>query len=292
MVEFGESGGGSHGAVHGPTRYIVFDTESVVDGDLLSRVAYPERELSADDAIAAWLEEKGDPNAFIPVTYHVPVAVAVARLDASFQLLDLACLDAPRFDSRRMVELFWKGVDHYRDAALVDFNGRGFDIPLLTLAAFRHGISSPTYFADPEKWGYRYRFTAKHIDLLEWITEYGGCRLAGGLNALAKMVGAPGKMGTSGGQVAELWAQGKIVEINDYCLHDVLDTYFVFLRTRVLTGEISPERERAIAGEARQLIEARCAAIPALREWLDTYDAAGRSETQPGEGVNATPPGV
>ena len=39
------------------TRYIVYDTESVVDGDLLNRVLYPGDELSAEEAIARY--EKG-----------------------------------------------------------------------------------------------------------------------------------------------------------------------------------------------------------------------------------------
>src|SRR5690606_23999739 len=107
-------------------------------------------------------------------------------------------------------------------------NGRSFDLPLLTFSAYRFGISCPRYFDDGERFGFRYRFTDKHIDLLEWLTEYGACRLAGGLNLLAKMLGKPGKMETTGGSVHDLWVEGRRQEINDYCLHDVLDTYFVF----------------------------------------------------------------
>jgi predicted PolB exonuclease-like 3'-5' exonuclease len=82
---------------------------------------------------------------FIPVSFHVPVAVAVARVDSSYRLLDIGSLDAPRFDSRTMVDLFWRGVEFYRNAALVDFNGRGFDLPLLSFSAFRFGLACPRY---------------------------------------------------------------------------------------------------------------------------------------------------
>ena len=253
------------------TRYIVYDTESVVDTGLLSRSRYPGEELSADEAVGRYLEERGDPDAFVPVTYHVPVAIAVARVSADFRLIDASCLDAPAYDPEKMVRLFWKGVAHYGDAVLVDFNGRGFDLPLLTLAAFRWGISAPRYFNDPDRYGFRYRFTSKHIDLQEWVTEYGGFRLVGGLNLLAKILGAPGKMDTSGGQVGDLHREGRIDAINDYCLHDVLDTYLVFLRTRVLAGCISPEEERALHAETRRWIESRLDERPALGQYLANW---------------------
>jgi predicted PolB exonuclease-like 3'-5' exonuclease len=201
----------------------------------------------------------------------VPVAVAVARVSADYRILDVANLDSPRFDPRAMVELFWRGVEHYRDAVLVDFNGRGFDIPLLTLAAFRFGISCPRYFDDPDRFGFRYRFTSRHLDLMEWITEYGAFRLRGGLDLLAKILGKPGKLETSGGQVQDLYDQGRLQDINDYCLHDVLDTYFVFLRTRVLTGRLALEREQELVEEARKWLGERGRENPALEKYLENF---------------------
>ena len=62
------------------TRYIVYDTESVVDGELLGRVLYREEGLTGEAAIERYLEEQGDPDAFIPVAFQVPVAISVARV--------------------------------------------------------------------------------------------------------------------------------------------------------------------------------------------------------------------
>lgn len=252
------------------TAYVVFDTESVVDGPMLSRVLYPGEKLEPAAAIKRYREELGQENAFIPVTFHVPVAIAIARVGPDFRLRDVACLDAPDFDSQNMVRLFWKGVEVYSRAALVDFNGRGFDLPLMTLSAFRFGISCPRYFND-ERFGFRYRFTSKHIDLMEWMTEYGAYRLKGGLDLLAKMLGKPGKMDTKGDEVEQLYSQGKVQEINDYCLHDVLDTYFVFLRTRVLSGEISIEVEQELVLEAKGWISEKTTDYPALEKYLDAF---------------------
>jgi predicted PolB exonuclease-like 3'-5' exonuclease len=256
----------------GSTAFLIFDTESVVDGALLARVAYTGEELSPAAAVERYQAEHRPPgsadNVFIPVTFHVPVAIAVARVGADFRLQDLACLDAPRFEPQEMVKLFWRGVDFYARATLVDFNGRGFDLPLLTLAAFRFGLSCPRYFNDSDRFGFRFRYTPKHIDLMEWLTEYGAARLAGGLDLLAKVLGKPGKSGVKGSQVGDLHAQGKLQEINDYCLHDVLDTYFVFLRTRVLTGELRLAEEQKIVADAREWLAERSGKFPALERYL------------------------
>src|SRR5690606_31079114 len=118
-----------------------FDVESVADGALLARTLYPGEGLSPDEAIRRYREEHAkdqDPaDVFIPVTFHVPVAVAVARVSEEYRLLDMTALDAPRFDPQTIVESFWRGVQHYHRSVLVDFNGRSFDLPLLTFSAYR-----------------------------------------------------------------------------------------------------------------------------------------------------------
>ena len=66
-------------------------------------------------------------------------------------------------------------------------------------------------------------------------------RMNGGLDLLSKLLGKPGKLEIRGDQVYAMFLEGKIQEINDYCAFDTLDTYFVLLRTRVLTGELTLE---------------------------------------------------
>ena len=45
-------------------------------------------------------------------------------------------------------------------------------------------------------------------------------------------------MDVQGYMVQDLWNDGRLAEINDYCRCDVLDTYFVFLRSMVLLGQL------------------------------------------------------
>lgn len=252
------------------TAFLVVDTESIPDGRLLSAVKYGGEQLSPEEAIERARAEARDQSwnnsDFLPVTFQVPVAVCVLRVGADLNLQAVTCLDAPHFRPREIVKKFWLGLSCYK-AKLVTFNGRSFDMPLLELAAFRYGFSAREYYQNS-----RNRFNGP-IDLCDWMTNFGACRFTGGLDLLAKLVGKPGKtMGVRGDQVYEKHLEGKFQEINDYCLCDTLDTYFVFLRTRVLTGELSLDQEVELVANARQFLESKSAEFPILRRYIDQWN--------------------
>jgi hypothetical protein len=83
------------------TAFLVFDTESVPDGQLIARVKYPRENLTPEEAIARAQAEAREQSAtgsdFLPVTFQVPVAVCVLRVANDFTLQGLACLDDPLF---------------------------------------------------------------------------------------------------------------------------------------------------------------------------------------------------
>lgn len=250
------------------TAFLVVDTESVPDGRLLAAVKYANDNLSPEAAIerarAEAREQRWSGSDFIPVSFHVPVAVCMLRVAPDFSLINFKCLDEPQFRPREIVNQFWFSVSHY-NAKLVTFNGRGFDMPLLELAAFRYGISAGDYYHNS-----RNRFNGP-IDLMDWLTNFGACRLTGGLNLLAKMLGKPGKMDVSGDRVYQLYFEGKLQEINDYCLCDTLDTYFVFLRTRILTGDLNLEQEAELVSKAKELLRAKASEFPVLERYLANW---------------------
>jgi predicted PolB exonuclease-like 3'-5' exonuclease len=252
------------------TAFLVLDTESIPDGRLLAKVKYPGESLTPAEAVeraqAEARETSRDGSDFLPVTFHYPVAVCVLRVGVDFHLQNLACLDTPLFRTADMVRTFWKGVASYPRAKLVTFNGRGFDLPLLELAAFRYGCSAREHFYNS-----RNRYGGNHLDLFDWLSNYGACRLAGGLDLLAKLLGRPGKMEVSGDQVYPMHQAGQLQQINDYCMFDTLDTYFVFLRTRVLAGEMSLEQEAGLVQRAREWLTQRAQALPALHHYLEHW---------------------
>jgi predicted PolB exonuclease-like 3'-5' exonuclease len=262
------------------TGFLVFDTESVPDGRLLARVKYPRDNLTPEEAIARAQaearEQSRDGSDFLPVTFQVPVAVCIIRAATDYTLQSLSCLDAPRYRTAEIAKQFWRGVGHYMTAynrlKLVTFNGRGFDLPLMELAAFDHGCCARDYFQMS-----RNRYNGNHLDLMDWLSNNGACRMAGGLNMMAQRAagGTPagcGKLDVAGDQVYELHKAGRLQEINDYCMFDTLDTYFIFLRTRVVVGEMTPEVERSLARKARQWLGNKAAELPALHTWLAAWD--------------------
>lgn len=257
-------------------RYLVFDIESVADGELVSKVRYPGESISAEAAIARYRAELIEKNGvdFIPYTFQIPVSVVVAKVDADHRLIDIVALDEPNFRPHVITEHFWRGWDAYHRPTFVTFNGRTFDIPLMELAAFRYGISVPAWFnLEDKNWlQHRSRYNVQsHLDLQDVLTNYGATRFNGGLNLAANALGKPGKMEVQGCMVQDLFNEGKLAEINEYCRCDVLDTYFVFLRTAVMLGRIQLDDEQAIIAETKTWLEEHSEGTAAYRQYLENW---------------------
>lgn len=274
-------------------KFLAFDAESVADGNLVAKVHYPGQSLSGDEAIrryrAELIEKTG--SDFIPYTFQIPVSVVVAKIDASYALVDLVALDEPEFRPHVITEHFWRGWEGYRRPTLVTFNGRTFDMPLLELAAFRYGISLPGWFNIEDKnWEQhrsRYNLHA-HLDLHDVLTNFGASRFNGGLNLAANLLGKPGKMDVQGCMVQDLYHEGKLAEINDYCRCDVLDTYFVFLRTSVLLGRISLEREQQLVEQTKDWLTERASDMAVFRHYLDNWGDWWNPRAKTGADVSST----
>lgn len=257
-------------------RYLVFDVESVADPPLVAKLRFPGQGLSGEEAVRRYraeLLEKYDTD-FIPYTFQIPISVAVAKLGADFRLIDLVVLDEPEFRPHVITENFWRGWEAYRRPTLVSFNGRGFDLPLLELAAFRYGLNLGAWFQTNAK-AYeqprnRYNLAA-HVDLCEALTNFGATRFNGGLNLAASLLGKPGKMEVQGDMVQDMYDAGRLAEINAYCRCDVLDTFFVFLRTRVLQGMLPLDQEQQIIAETKSWLQQRADAQPAYRLYLEKW---------------------
>lgn len=255
-------------------KYLVFDIESIPDSRLIKQVKYPGMDITEEEAVRKFQEEilaKTDgATFFIPVTFQYPISICIAKVRDDFSLMDIVLLDEPEFRPGEMTRLFWEGIEKiYKDASLVTFNGRGFDIPLLELMAFRYGYTAKRHFKD--KFASRYRFGTKHIDIHDWMSNYNAFRMNGGLDLLAKTLGKPGKMDAKGEEVYDMFLEGKVAEINNYCVHDVLDTYFVFLRTRVLIGELQLEKEQDIVKNTCEFIESNQERMPAFKVYLEHW---------------------
>ena len=255
--------------------HLIFDAESIADGELIAKVRYPGEHLAPDEAVTRYqdelMEQKG--TTFIPHTFQVPISVVIAKVSESFELLDIVSLDEPEFRSHVITANFWKGWEVYRRPQWVTFNGRSFDMPLMELAAYRYGIPIGSWFTGDGYKAPRNRFNGDaHLDLQELLTNFGAARFNGGLNLAAQLLGKPGKMDLRGDQVQQQFDDGELQAISDYCRCDVLDTYFVFLRSMVVVGRLTLEREIEIVADAKAWIEHRADESQAYTTYLEHWN--------------------
>jgi len=206
--------------------FLVMDIETIPDPEL-----YVPPEVSA-----------GHERPFPPLTVHKPIVLGVLWLDEHYAFKRLGVIGEDK-DEPAMLTDFTQFADTYRPH-LVTYNGRGFDLPVLALRCLRHGLPMRFFFEDKD---YRYRFSdAGHVDLYDFLSEHGAAKV-GSLDAVARVVGLPGKVGVDGSQVEGLYNAGQLDAIKNYCLSDVAQTAFLFLRYRLLQGVLDPDRYRAAA---------------------------------------------
>lgn len=133
--------------------------------------------------------------------------------------------------------------------SLVTWNGRGFDLPVLSMRSLKLGIPFGWYYADRDM---RYRYSENgHLDLMDFLGDYGAVRSMK-LDDAAHLVGLPGKAagGLTGASVHDIYkssltypelAREKMISVGRYCLQDAIQTALIFLRTRFHVGRIDRE---------------------------------------------------
>jgi predicted PolB exonuclease-like 3'-5' exonuclease len=216
--------------------FTVFDIETRIDKALLNAALYRHESLSDEDAYARAREEMAARGTdFFPLAFHVPIAIVLGSVDDAHVLTDVESLGTRDPGEAALVRAFWDRLEQRQDT-LVSFNGRSFDLPVLELAAFRHGLAIPTYF----RAGYRDRDSdATHYDVYDVLTNHGTYGVRGGFHLLSRLIGLPGKGQIDGADVQTLWESGRLAEIAAYCRRDVIQTYFLFLRLELLRGRIT-----------------------------------------------------
>jgi predicted PolB exonuclease-like 3'-5' exonuclease len=219
--------------------FLVFDIETVPDPEL-----YKPPEPTGVPGI-------GLDKPFPPLWAHKPIVLGVLWLDEQYNFKRLGVIGEDK-DEGGMLADFATFADTYRPH-LVTYNGRSFDLPVIALRCLRHGLPMRFFFADRD---YRYRFSdTGHIDLYDFLSEHGAARI-GSLDAVARLMGLPGKVGVDGSQVEGLYATGQLDLIKKYCLSDVAQTAFLFLRYRLLQGIIDGPGYRAAASRLFDALQA------------------------------------
>lgn len=220
--------------------YLVLDIETIPDSD-------------------RWHPPDGVDQPFPPTWAHRIVVIGCLWLDHGYNVKRIGVVGEAADEhgsadarERALLQELSAFVGSARPV-LVTYNGRGFDLPVITLRALCHGVPIGWYYRES---AVRARYSEQgHLDLCDWLADHGATRL-GSLDAIAKLVGLPGKLGIDGSQVEGLYRAGEVAAVQAYCLSDVAQTALLFLRFRLLQGKLGAEDYRA---RTRDLMDALAA---------------------------------
>lgn len=183
---------------------------------------------------ARWTAPAND--TFPPVWAHRIVCVGYVALNSSYTIA--GGLKLNKFsgaDERTTLIDLSRFICALKPHTIVTYNGRKFDLPVIAMRSLCHGVQLPWYYQPRDV---RYRFSEQgHLDLADCLTDYGASQMAT-LDAVAKLIGLPGKVGCDGSQVEALFEAGRLDEIESYCLSDVAQTALLLLRFRLIQGAL------------------------------------------------------
>ncbi|HWK62061.1 MAG TPA: 3'-5' exonuclease [Eoetvoesiella sp.] len=258
------------------TPCLVFDLETIPDAAGLRRLNDYDPGMDDVQVIEAALQARRESHGtdFLPLHLHkIAVVGCVFRDDNGFRVKCLGQADDPE---EALIAGFFKTIERYTPR-LISWNGSGFDLPVLHYRSLIHGVQAPRYWdmgeddRDFKYNNYISRYHNRHIDLMDLLAKYNG-RANAPLDDLAKLCGFPGKLGMDGSQVWKAWAEGRADEVRAYCETDVVNTWLVYCRFRLLKGELDPAGYEAEIQLVRSTLQASDA--PHWKEYMAAWDAA------------------
>ena len=262
------------------TVLIVFDIEAVPDFEAARRLlAQPDN--TPDAEIRRMLGERYSRNNEDPTTTFLKVPI--------YRIVSIATLNARREESGgpwTVTQIGSRSVGEKTEAEvvlgfikalpvegrgtgpiLVTFGGNGFDLPLLRYRAFALGLPLPSLHGGAHR-NYWHRFGQDHIDLCDVLSGYGASAKPS-LAEMAALTNVPVKIGgVDGSQVEAYVAAGRLTEVADYCLTDVLATYCVFLRYEMVRGELRQAHFEASMHSLKATVQKHVQQRPLLSAFL------------------------
>ncbi|HTT44211.1 MAG TPA: 3'-5' exonuclease [Steroidobacteraceae bacterium] len=255
---------------------LVFDIETVPDVAFGRRLYHLEGLSDAQVAKAMFALRRQDTGGdFLPPEQQRVVAISCV-LRSGEEGLRVWSLGDLGSGEAELVQRFFDGIEKY-SPDLVSWNGSGFDLPVLTYRALRHGVRATRYWetGDSDREfrynNYQNRYHRRHCDLMDVLAGFN--RRGAALANVALLLGLPGKLGFDGSQVWEAYLAGNLERIRAYCETDVLNTWLIWLRFAHLRGELTPEAHGAEVERVRAYL--RAAPEAHLGEFLRAWESPG-----------------
>jgi len=253
---------------------LVFDIETVPDVELGRRLYQLEDLDDAAVAKAMFARQRERTGSdFLPHLQQRVVAIGCAlRTRDQLRLWSLGDVDSHEGE---LLRRFFEGIEKY-SPELISWNGGAFDLPVLHYRALKCGVQAARYWETGEDDGeFRYnnylsRYHWRHLDLMDVLSGFQH-RSRAALADVALLLGFPGKLGFSGGQVWEAYLSGDLLGVRRYCETDVLNTYLIYLRFQFMRGRT----ERSALDEELERVRAllRASGEPHLLEFLRAWEA-------------------
>ncbi|NGP76885.1 hypothetical protein G3570_09590 [Balneolaceae bacterium YR4-1] len=215
--------------------YFVFDVETVPDFEFVrSVITEPEKENEAL-LLQASEELAHNKSGFLPPMYHRIVSWVGLWIENNGVPKQKVSWNGE--DEKEGLVTLFDALSTYKDFGLIHHNGRGFDLPLVTYRAMKHGLQMPSRMNHRE---IRYRYSNHNVDLLDEFSNYGASSWPK-LKHLGYLINIPFKQTGEGNEVLTMYNEGKLEEIEHYCYEDVMATYIVWLHLKYTVGDISKE---------------------------------------------------
>jgi predicted PolB exonuclease-like 3'-5' exonuclease len=209
---------------------IAWDIETTPDLD-----AFAAAKSLTGESLEAVREAMGD--SFPKLPYHKIICIGALIAERVSEGWQVRSAGAPHIGERSEAELIQAFVKRLDDLSprLITFNGSSFDLPVIRYRAMKNRISARGLSQRP----YFNRYTEDALDLCDALSSF-DARAKISLDELAKVLGLPGKPADiKGSQVEQFFLEGKIQEISQYCVSDVVNTYCIWLRYEFFRGAVS-----------------------------------------------------
>ena len=246
------------------TPILCFDLETIPDVAGLRRLDAFDATLddAAGVAAAAAARRESHGSDFFP--HHLQRIWIIGCVFRDHEGFRVRCLGdqhgASDAEEAARLRAFFKTIEKHTPQ-LVSWNGSGFDLPVLHHRALIQGVAAPRYWEQGEddrdfKYNnYLSRYHARHIDLMDVLAGYQG-RAFAPLDAMARLCGFAGKLGADGSKVCESFLQDQGESVRAYCETDVVNTYLLYCRFRLVRGEVTQDQYRAELGLVRDALAA------------------------------------
>ena len=254
---------------------LVFDIETVPDTELGRRL-HGLKGLSDEQVAQIMFTKRRQETGAEFLSHEQHRVIAISVVMRARDTLKVWSLGDEASSERDLIERFFDGLDKFTPD-LVSWNGAGFDLPVLNYRSLLHGLCAARYWETGDNdssfrfSNYLSRFHWRHMDLMDILSGFQG-RGRASLDAVATLLGFPGKVGMNGADVWDAYLRRELARIRGYCETDVLNTYLIYLRFELLRGHLNPAEHLDEVARVRRLLAESTAAH--LREFADAWPEA------------------